>query len=132
MTSFDAIVIGGGHNGLVSAAATLAKPAEKCWCWKPPAKPAVLREPRNSHRVFASSSVAHLLNRLHPEVVKSLELEKHGLKLDASRFMPTIALSADGAPLILIGAYGESLAGASTGQEAWKELRAQLCAMPAS
>ena len=34
---------------------------------------------------FRVSSIAHLLNRLHPEVVKALELEKHGLELRASR-----------------------------------------------
>ena len=28
---------------------------------------------------FRVSSIAHVLNRLHPEVVKTLELERHGL-----------------------------------------------------
>ena len=76
---------------------------------------------------FRVSSIAHLLNRLHPDVVTTLELEKHGLQLARSAFVPSVALSTDGPPLVLHGAYGEVLTGASsTGQTAWKELRAQL------
>ncbi|MBK8934692.1 MAG: NAD(P)-binding protein [Chloroflexi bacterium] len=30
---YDAIIIGGGHNGLITAA-YLAKAGKKCWCWK--------------------------------------------------------------------------------------------------
>ena len=41
--------------------------------------------------------------------------------------MPSVALSKDGPPLVLHGAYGEVLTGASPSeQSAWKELRAQL------
>ena len=76
---------------------------------------------------FRVSSLAHLLNRLHPEVVKTLELEIHGLQITCADFMPSVALSKDGPPLILHGAYGEVLTGASPSEQAaWKELRAQL------
>ena len=41
--------------------------------------------------------------------------------------MPSIALSAAGEPLVLHGAYGERLEGATSGEaKAWSELRAQL------
>ena len=75
---------------------------------------------------FRVSSVAHVLNRLHPEVVKALDLERHGLELSKAG-VPSIALVGYGDPLMLAGAYGESLIGASAGEAgAWQALRAQL------
>ncbi len=76
---------------------------------------------------FRVSSVAHVLNRLHPEVIKSLELEKHGLEISSADHLPSISLSAKDGPLTLTGAYGEGLVGASQSEQAaWQELRAQL------
>src|SRR5690606_29521840 len=77
MTSFDCIVIGGGHNGLVCAA-TLARSGRKVLVLD--AADAVGGAAR-PERFFPGCrvSTAHVLNRLHPEVVKTLELEKHGL-----------------------------------------------------
>jgi len=90
------------------------------------------------------ASTAHVLNRLHPDVVKTLELEKHGLDLSrgtptpnpsplwggvrgGGNVVPSIALSRDDNPMVLHGAYGETLSGASAAEQAaWKELRAQL------
>ena len=73
------------------------------------------------------SPVAHLVNRLHPEVVAALELERHGLDTGPAGGVPSVALSAGGAPLSLHGAYGERLGGASAAEAAaWTELRAQL------
>ena len=77
---------------------------------------------------FRVSSIAHVLNRLHPEVVKALELEKHGLELRRRRHHAVAFLCrlSDG-PLTLAGAYGEGLVGASPSEQAaWQELRAQL------
>ena len=126
MTSFDAIVIGGGHNGLV-AAATLGKTGRKVLVLEADGETGGAARTEEFTPGFRTSSVAHLINRLHPEVIKSLELQKHGLKLDTSPLMPTTVLSAKGAPLTLIGAYGEGLLGASKPeQEAWSGLRSQL------
>jgi phytoene dehydrogenase-like protein len=59
--------------------------------------------------------------------VKTLGLERHGLQIARGDFVPSVALSKDGPPLVLHGAYGEVLTGASPSeQSAWKELRAQL------
>jgi len=126
MTSFDAIVIGGGHNGLV-AAATLGKTGRKVLVLEAGSETGGAARTEEFAPGFRTSSVAHLINRLHPEVIKTLELQKHGLKLDSTRLMPSTVLSANGAPLTLVGAYGESLVGASPSEQtAWKDLRAQL------
>jgi phytoene dehydrogenase-like protein len=125
MTSFDAIVIGGGHNGLVCAA-MLAKSGRKVLVLEAANEVGGAARTEEFAPGFRVSSVAHILYRLHPEVAKTLELEKHGLEL-SSEHMPSIALSAKDAPLTLTGAYGESLAGASVAEQAaWKELREQL------
>jgi phytoene dehydrogenase-like protein len=138
---YDVIVIGGGHNGLVCAA-TLARGGRKVLVVE------AANELGGAARTeeFAPGfhvSLAHLLNRLHPEVTRSLELEKHGLVLSADRataghsaerkassalaLAPSVALSAEREPLTLQGAYGEGLEGASTAEaRAWSALRAQL------
>ncbi|SFJ42337.1 Phytoene dehydrogenase-related protein [Phyllobacterium sp. CL33Tsu] len=126
MTSFDAIVIGGGHNGLV-AAATLGRSGRKV----------LVLEARNDTGGgtrteefapgFSVSTLAHVINRLHPEVVSSLELERNGLRVAQTDFMPSIGLSATGQPLVLTGAYGEGVQGAAPSDTAaWRGLREQL------
>ncbi|UVK40188.1 NAD(P)/FAD-dependent oxidoreductase [Mesorhizobium sp. AR10] len=125
MTSFDAIIIGGGHNGLVAAAA-LAKSGRKVLVLEAAGDVGGAARTEEFAPGFRVSSIAHVLNRLHPDVVKTLELEKHGLEMTRG-FVPSVALTKDGPPLVLHGAYGEVLTGASPSEHsAWKELRAQL------
>ena len=126
MTSFDVIVIGGGHNGLVCAT-LLAKSGRKVLLLEAAAELGGAARTEEFAPGFRVSSVAHILNRLHPEVVEALELEKHGLGFVLPEAIPSISLSAKDGPLTLEGAYGESLIGASQSEAAaWKELRAQL------
>jgi phytoene dehydrogenase-like protein len=95
----DVVIIGGGHNGLVTAF-YLAKAGYK---------PLVL-ERRNQvggaaiteefHPGFRASLLAHSAGPLRPEVVRDMQLEKHGLKV----ITPTVdvtALSPDGRALVL-------------------------------
>lgn len=122
-TKWDVLVIGGGHNGLV-AATTLAKSGRKVLVLEAAGQVGGAARTEEFAPGFRVSA-AHLLNRLHPEVVKTLELERHGLSFGPA--VPSVALSRDGNPLTLTGAYGETLVGASASEQAaWREFRAQL------
>lgn len=95
----DIVIIGGGHNGLVTA----------FYLAKAGFKPLVL-ERRNQvggaaiteefHPGFRSSVLAHSAGPLRPEVIRDMQLEKHGLKLITPDVSVT-ALSPDGRALVL-------------------------------
>ena len=95
-TSYDAVVIGGGHNGLV-AAAYLGKAGLRT----------VVLERRETLGGAAITSelapgvrvptLAHTVGRLRPSVVRDLDLKRHGLSLvgpDVRAFAP--GLDGDG------------------------------------
>ena len=125
MTSFDAIVIGGGHNGLVCAA-MLAKGGRKVLVLEAEIEAGGAGRTHEFAPGFRAS-MAHLVNRLHPEVVEALDLESHGLDLSPVRQVGSVVLSTKGEPLILAGSYGERIEGASAAEQtAWAEVRAQL------
>src|SRR6266705_1192905 len=95
----DIVIIGGGHNGLVTA----------FYLSRAGFKPLGL-ERRNQvggaaiteelHPGFRSSVLAHSAGPIRPEVIRDMELEKHGLKLITPEVAVT-ALSPDGRTLIL-------------------------------
>src|SRR5213079_1778238 len=97
--SRDIVIIGGGHNGLVTA----------YYLAKAGFKPLVL-ERRNEvggaaiteefHPGFRSSVLAHSAGPLRPEIIRDMQLEQHGLKLIVPEVSVT-ALSPDGRALIL-------------------------------
>jgi phytoene dehydrogenase-like protein len=95
----DIVIIGGGHNGLVTA----------FYLAKAGFKPLVLeRRPQiggaaitnEFHRGFRCSTLAHTAGPLRPDIVRDMQLEKHGLRLITPEICVT-ALSPDGRALSL-------------------------------
>src|ERR1700759_4337790 len=98
-TKRDVVIIGGGHNGLVTA----------FYLARAGFKPLVLeRRPQvggaaitdEFHPGFRCSTLAHAAGPILPSVVRDLQLEKHGLKFITPEVGVT-ALSPEGRALTL-------------------------------
>ena len=77
---YDAIVVGGGHNGLVSAA-YLAKAGKKVACFE---KRHVVGGAAVTEEIvpgYKFSRASYVISLLRPQVINDLELKKYGLKL---------------------------------------------------
>jgi phytoene dehydrogenase-like protein len=111
MTSFDAIVIGAGHNGLV-AAGFLAKAGRKV----------LLLEA--SDKVGGAIGVGHVINRLSRDVTKGLGIDTGAF---AGELLPTVVLDPERGPATLRGGYGETVEGVSADEaRAWAGMRKKL------
>jgi phytoene dehydrogenase-like protein len=126
MPSCDAIVIGGGVNGL-AAATRLAQGGRRVMLIEAAAE---LGGAMRGHELvpgFRSPGLAHILHQLDARVAAGMDLARHGLRFAATNLAST-ALSASGDHLVLDGAFGATLAGniAPKDQAAWAALRAQL------
>jgi phytoene dehydrogenase-like protein len=95
----DAIIIGGGHNGLVTAF-YLAKAGCKPLVLERQAQVGGAAVTEEFHPGFRCSTLAHSAGPLLPEIVRDMQLERHGLKLITPEVGVT-ALAPDGRALIL-------------------------------
>jgi phytoene dehydrogenase-like protein len=98
---YDAVIIGAGHNGLVSAA-YLAKSGRQVLVLESTGKIGGAASTSEFVDGFSVSECAHLLYSLHPTIVNGLQLHKHGLTY-AVTDMSTVALGIDGSHINIKG-----------------------------
>jgi phytoene dehydrogenase-like protein len=98
-TQRDIVIIGGGHNGLVTAF-YLAKAGYKPLVLERGAQVGGAAVTDEFHPGFRCSTLAHTAGPILPSVARDMQLEKHGLKLITPDVCVT-ALSPDGRALSL-------------------------------
>jgi len=99
MSNYDVIVIGGGHNGLTTAT-ILAKKGKKVLVVEKRNILGGIAAGEEFHPGYATTGLLHDTSGVRSEIVKSLQLEKHGLKIENNRADVTI-LSKDGKSVTL-------------------------------
>lgn len=112
MTDYDVVLVGGGHNGLVCAHA-LAKSGKRVLVLESAAKAGGCAATREFSPGFSVSSCAQWLTQLSPEVIKNMNLERHGLAY-AARDLASVSLAEDGDHLVL---QDGTLSGAGISQQ---------------
>lgn len=95
----DVIIIGGGHNGLVTAF-YLAKAGFRPLVLERRAQPGGAAITEEFHSGFRSSILAHSAGPIRPNVVRDMRLVKHGLRLITPE-VAVASLAPDGRALIL-------------------------------
>ena len=103
----DVVIIGGGHNGLVTAF-YLAKAGYKPLVLERRPQPGGAAITEEFHPGFRCSTLAHSAGPLRPDIVRDMQLEKHGLKL-ISPDVATVSLSPDGRALTLYRSLEKSV-----------------------
>ena len=80
-TKYDVIVIGGGHNGLVNAAYLAQARAKKFSCSSAATCSAAPPSPKKSFPGFKFSVCSYVVSLLRPEIIRDLDLPRHGLEI---------------------------------------------------
>ncbi len=94
MSTYDIIVIGGGHNGLTTAT-MLAKKGKKVLVIEKRNVLGGIAAGEEFHPGYSTTGLLHDTSGVRPQVVKELQLEKYGLVIDNNRTDVTI-LAKDG------------------------------------
>jgi phytoene dehydrogenase-like protein len=95
----DVLIIGGGHNGLVTAF-YLAQAGFKPLVLERRPQPGGAAITEEFHPGFRCSILAHAAGPLRPDIIRDMQLEKHGLKLIVPD-VGMVSLSPDGRALVL-------------------------------
>src|SRR5450755_3416815 len=95
----DVVIIGGGHNGLVTAF-YLAKAGYKPLVLERRALPGGAAITEEFYPGFRCSILAHAAGPLRPDIIRDMQLEKHGLRL-ITPDVGMVSLAPDGRALIL-------------------------------
>src|SRR5438132_10771945 len=103
----DIVIIGGGHNGLVTAF-YLAKAGFKPLIIERREQVGGAAITDEFHPGFRCSTLAHTAGPIRPDIIRDLQLEKHGLRLITPNVCVT-ALTPDGRALTLYDTYLQSM-----------------------
>src|SRR5215475_1991388 len=103
----DVVVIGGGHNGLVTAF-YLAKAGYKPLVLERRPQPGGAAITEEFHPGFRCSILAHSAGPLRADIVRDMQLERHGLKF-IKPDVATVSLSPDGRALTLYRSLEKSV-----------------------
>src|SRR6202167_3715530 len=95
----NVVIIGGGHNGLVTAF-YLAKAGYKPLVLERRAQPGGAAITEEFYPGFRCSILAHTAGPLRPDIVRDMQLEKHGLRLITPE-VGVVSLSPEGRALVL-------------------------------
>jgi phytoene dehydrogenase-like protein len=95
----DVIIVGGGHNGLV-AAFYLAKAGYKPLVLERRSQVGGAAITEEFHPGYRCSTLAHNAGPLRPDIVRDMQLEKHGLRFTTPD-VNTVSLTPDGRALVL-------------------------------
>src|SRR6266576_5202410 len=95
----DVVIIGGGHNGLVTAF-YLAKAGFKPLVLERRTQVGGAAITEEFHPGFKCSTLAHTTGPIRPDILRDMQLEKHGLKLITSE-VSVISLTPDDRALSL-------------------------------
>ncbi len=95
----EVTIVGGGHNGLV-AAFYLAKAGFKPLVLERRSQVGGAAVTEELHPGFRCSTLAHHTGPLRPDIVRDMQLERHGLKL-VTPAINTVSLLPDGRALVL-------------------------------
>lgn len=80
INSYDAIIIGGGHNGLVCGS-YLAKAGLKVTILEQASVVGGAAVTQEFHPGFRASTYSYLMSLLHPRIIRDLRLREHGLQI---------------------------------------------------
>jgi phytoene dehydrogenase-like protein len=97
---YDAIVIGGGHNGL-TAAAYLGKAGLRTLVLERRAVVGGAAVTEEFHPGYRNSIASYVLSLLRPEIIRDLQLKRHGLSLIP--FRGALDILSDGRTLLFTG-----------------------------
>jgi phytoene dehydrogenase-like protein len=105
--TYDAVVLGGGHNGLVCAAYLAAAGQRVCVCERRGVVGgAAVTEP--FHPGFRNSTASYTVSLLDPGVIRDLELARQGLDVIERPFANFLPLSARPGDFLRMGGGTES------------------------
>ncbi|MBK6286357.1 MAG: NAD(P)/FAD-dependent oxidoreductase [Pseudomonadales bacterium] len=122
--TFDAIIVGAGHNGLICAN-YLAASGRRVLVLEASEHVGGAARTRGFADGYSVSSAAHLLTMLHKSIIEELKLASHGLRF-AARDLHTVALNGRGEQLTLAGGNCEGTGLSTTDRTEYADFHREM------